>query len=337
MPSSVPVQTDTATTESVTVSVVRAADRIEGRLKLRQFALAIAIHDHGSLHKAAEALNITQPAATSALKELETTFGTTLFDRSRAGMEPTMFGRLLVERARIILGNIRSTALEIQELQGGASGEVRVGTLPSSALGIIPQAIVLCRQRRPGVQLHFSEGSIGQLLPALKRGDLDLVVGRMPLIQTEGDFDYEVLAAEPNVVVCRAAHPLSRRQHLTLRDLADQEWILPEEGAHFRSQWHEAFIEAGIEPPAAKLVTSSITIRVALLAMTDMICVLTRRAALSMQEQGQIAILDVAIYREVPPSIIVWRTGAMLTPAARAFCTFLHEATKSTERADARP
>lgn len=312
-------------------------DNLEGRLRLRQFALAIAIHDLGSLHKAAEALNITQPAATSALKELEATFGTTLFERSRVGMEPTMFGRLLVERARVILANIRATAIEMRELQGGETGEVRIGTLPSSALGIIPQAILLSRRHRPGVQLHLAEGAVGQLLPALKHGDLDLVVGRMPLALAETDFAFEVLAAEPNVVVCRAGHPLASRSGLTLRDLAGEDWILPEEGAHFRSQWQAAFAAAGIDPPEARIVTSSVTIRVALLALSDMLCVLTRRAAFSMRDRGEIAILDVPIYREVPPSIVVWRAGAMRTPAARAFCDYLREAADATEQPVAGP
>jgi DNA-binding transcriptional LysR family regulator len=309
---------------------------VESRLKLRQLALVVAICDTGSLRKASEAMHVTQPAATNALQELEFTLGVPLFVRSKAGMKPTSFGQLLVERSRLLLSNVRAIADEIQQLKDGDTGQVVIGTLPASAMTIVPQAIILARHEKPGITLQLMEGSTAQLLPALKRGEIDVIVGRIPPIQIGEPLHYEVLIAEPNEVVCRAGHPLASRPRLTLQDLAGSEWILPDEGSHVRTEVREAFVKAGLQPPEPVLVTSSTAVRLALLTTTDMLGVLTQRAARVNQEQGLVKILDVGLNTRIAPIVLVTRGSAVLTPATTSFIGFVRRAAAHPQHAASR-
>ncbi|HTM77649.1 MAG TPA: LysR family transcriptional regulator, partial [Devosia sp.] len=153
---------------------------LDPRLKLRHFALVVAIEESGSLRKAADRLHITQAAASSLLAELEFVLGETLFSRSRSGTRSTASGRLLVERARPILSNIRSAMEAIQQARDGVAGEVHIGTLQAAAMTILPLALSIMRQQTPAVRFHVVEGPARQLIDSLLRGNLDLVIGRVP-------------------------------------------------------------------------------------------------------------------------------------------------------------
>ena len=205
---------------------------LDPRLKLRHFSLVVAIDESGSLRKAANMLKITQAAASSLLAELEFVLGAPLFSRSRSGTRPTNVGSILIERARPILSNIRAATEELQQAKGGASGDVYVGMLPVAALTIVPVAVRITREHKPNVRIHLIEGTTRQLLDALVRGDLDLIIGRVPQSQISGLIRKEYLLNEPNELVCRVGHPLTRKKKITLTDLANAEWILPEPGSY---------------------------------------------------------------------------------------------------------
>ena len=305
----------------------------EDRLKLRHFRLIVAIEDMGSMRKAADALGITQPAASNALHELEYILGVPLFERSRAGTEATAFGKMLIARGRFLLSNVRATADEIAQAKNGDVGEVHVGILPASALTILPLAIKLCAEVRPNIVIHVIDGATRQLLPTLVRGELDMVIGRIPASQIPEHLDQEPLLAEPNEVVCRAGHPLAARERLTVRDLAGEKWILPEEGAHLRADLHAAFVQAGLKPPDPVVVTSSTVLRLTLIETTNLLGMLTRRTALMNQERGTLSILNVKLLSPTPPTLLLTRTDSIATPVATAFAALIREASDTLRAA----
>jgi DNA-binding transcriptional LysR family regulator len=300
--------------------------QIDPRLKLRQLALVVAIDESGSLRKAANMLKITQAAASSLLTELEFILGAPLFSRSRSGTRPTNVGSILIERARPILSNIRATTEELQQAKGGASGDVFVGMLPVAALTIVPVAVRITREHKPNVRIHLIEGTTRQLLDALVRGDLDLIVGRVPQSQISGLIRKEYLLNEPNELVCRAGHPLARKKKLQLSDLAEADWILPEPGSYLWDDVRATFSSVGLDPPQPALVTSSTALRLALFETTDMIGVLTRQTARVYEARGILKILDVKMIVEEAPTLILSRQEGVLTPAAMAFAEHVRDA-----------
>ncbi len=296
------------------------------RLKLRHLALAVAIEDAGSLRKGADSLGITQAAASSLLFELETILGAPLFSRSRSGSRATAIGSMLVDRARPILSNIRAATDEIKQVSEGHTGEVHVGMLHAAALTIMPLAINITRREKPGIRLHVVEGPTRQHLDSLLRGDLDLVVGRVPLTQVSGLLHKEVLLVEPIEVVCRAGHPLARKTKVKLHDVLTADWILPEAGSSLREDFRATFINAALQPPEPVIVTSSTVLRLALLEATDMLGVLARRAALLQEARGTLKILDLGLIFGHAPTLLLSRADAIPSPAASAFVQHVRDA-----------
>lgn len=299
---------------------------IESRIKLRHLMIAVAVYESGSVRRASERLNLSQPATTKALHDLEDQLGVALFARSKAGMTPTVFGDKFVVHARAILNDVRSSADAIRQMKEGDTGEVVVGTLPASAMTIAPRAIAIARKRRPGLHIRLYEGSTGQLVPALQRGEIDIIIGRLPPAQSYERVAQEILCDDPNVIVCRKGHVLETRGPIDPARLLDHDWVLPDEGSHVRADLRRFFEDRGLAPPDPVLVTSSTVVRLTLVMSTDMIAVLTRRAADANAERGLLAILDVGLVAPRAHIVVATRENAILTPASEFFIDCVREA-----------
>lgn len=292
---------------------------VETQLKLRHFRLIVAIHETGSLHRAAAEIGISQPAASSALRELEAVLDVQLFSRTRSGSTATDFGAALVRRGRVLLANVHHSVEEIAQKKNGIAGHVRVGILPASAMTILPTVIRRTNEKWPLIVVHVMEGLLEQLLPALERGDLDLIIGRIPTRKIPDHVYFEELLVEPNEVVCRTGHPLAKLDQVTLQDLESAKWVLPEEGTNLRADLQSAFLRAGLVPPAPEVVTSSTSLRMALIEGSDLIGVISRRAAITTQARGFIKMLDVTFLSPTPPTMLLYMAGVSPSPVATNF------------------
>ena len=177
-------------------------------LNLRELQAFKAIAELGSLGKAADALNLTQPALTRTLKRLEHQLGVSLFERHAHGTTLTEYGRALEPHASLMLAESLNATRELREMLGQERGVVRVGTVASAVENFLPEAIARLTAERPGLQVQIVEGLADTLAVQLAKGDVDLVIGfAMP--QTEGVS--LVLASEWQEgchIVCAADHPL---------------------------------------------------------------------------------------------------------------------------------
>ena len=107
----------------------RIVERALTRLKLRQLRLLVAVGQHGSIQNAAHDLNISQPAATKMIQDLEVDFEVKLFDRTNRGVVPTVFGESLIRHGKLIFAQVSNAAQELDDLNEGNSGRVVVGSL----------------------------------------------------------------------------------------------------------------------------------------------------------------------------------------------------------------
>src|SRR5688572_33511281 len=119
---------------------------LRARLKTRQLMLLIAIGDEGNIHRAAEILNMSQPAASKLLKDLEDVLGISLFERLPRGMRPTWYGETMIRHARIALSSLTLAGSELEALKTGRLGEVSVGAITSPALSLLPHAVAIVAQ-----------------------------------------------------------------------------------------------------------------------------------------------------------------------------------------------
>jgi len=182
----------------------------------------------GSLAAAARALSFSQSAVSQQISALERELGTSLLERTRAGVRLTDPGRVLFRHTAKVLGQLREAEREMQAIGAGEAGEVRVGAFATAAATLVASAISELRRVHPGIRILLREGDPDELLPLVASGELDFAL----------DFEYDLisfdrgegcerlmLCEEPLLLAMPASHPLSRRRRLVASDLRDQGWI----------------------------------------------------------------------------------------------------------------
>ena len=181
-----------------------------------------------SVSLAAERLNITQPAVSRSLKELEDMLGTRLFDRVGRGLRLNEAGRVFQSHAaasmvELMRGHDRITSQE-------ARVRLSVGALPTASTELLPQAALAFQKEATHVRLHILTGPNWLLFNQLRDGTLDLVVGRMPEGEAATGVTFEQLYIEDVVLVCRPGHAILVAEDVQVA-IANYPLILPPKGA----------------------------------------------------------------------------------------------------------
>ncbi|MEZ5729120.1 MAG: LysR substrate-binding domain-containing protein [Burkholderiaceae bacterium] len=193
-------------------------------MKIAQLELLVVLADTGSLRRAASRMNLSQPALTRSLRQLEAAFATTLVQRSPRGVRLTPAGERLAARARAIGHELRRAREEIDALGGEAGGLVSIGASSAVMMQIVPAAVALFRSRRPAVRLRLVETLYPEAFTRLRAGEFDFVVGPVPPEGAGSDLVARRLFQNSLHVVARCGHP-----HVgtaTLAELADADWAL---------------------------------------------------------------------------------------------------------------
>ncbi|MBN3791762.1 LysR family transcriptional regulator [Burkholderia sp. Ac-20353] len=239
----------------------------------RDLDYLLAVERHGSIGKAADALGLSQPALTKAMQRIEAQVGVTLFDRTANGMTPTPAGAQFIARARRIALEFDDAMKEMRAISGGEQGLVRIGYSPT-----LPNALVLgaCRQlirERPAARLRLRRRLARELFDLLAAGELDLVVAPEPQHARDAVTVVELFRDRLSVLA-DDRHPLQRRRGLTLADLAEQEWLLPETTITVRRQIDDAFRARKLAAPRLRVETDfGSTALIQLLHDTQLLCV----------------------------------------------------------------
>lgn len=302
--------------------------RLESRLSLRLLSLIDAIAREGSLLAASQSVGLTQSAVTKALQEAEAHVGARLFSRSNRGVRPTQAGEVLVAHARVILTQLRHASQELEDLRSGSGGRVAVGVLVSAAVTILPRAIAAVRRQRPGLAVKVIEGTNDVLMPLLRAGELDLVIGRLPGYSSGAGIAEEILCEDHAQIVVRAGHPLLERRNLRLVDLMDEPWILPRQETSMRRQIDEAFRVEGLPPPANSVESVSILTNRSLVLLADYLVIWPVQLARFEAAQGLVAALDLPLPATQRPIGISTRRGGRLSPAAETLISALRTEAK---------
>ncbi|MDO5656740.1 MAG: pca operon transcription factor PcaQ [Paracoccus sp. (in: a-proteobacteria)] len=256
---------------------------MDPRIKLRHIRVFAEIVRQGSLKRAAERLNLTQPAISRALSELEAIAGAQLLTRGRAGVSLTPAGEVLHHYAQLSLA-----ALE-QGLAGGAQAgrsKLRVGALPSVAARLIPEVVAQLASIAPELRLSVLDGAHGYLTGQLRNGDLDMVIGRLGAPDTMRGLSFTQLYTEDVAFVTRPGHPILTRPELTR--LAEFPVIFPTRSAAIRPLVERWLIARGIPEPDRIVETVSGALGHVLTRRTDAIWIISAGVVALAIEEGRL-------------------------------------------------
>lgn len=226
------------------------------RIRLRHLHTFVAVAQQGTLGRAAETLNLSQPALSKTLNELEQLTGTRLFERGRLGAQLTVPSEQFLTHAVKVLDALNTAGQALNRKEDASADVVRVGALPTAALGILPAAIGRFHQQQKSTSLQVATMNNTMLLAGLKSGEIDLGIGRMSDPELMGGLNYELLFLESLKLVVRPGHPLLQ-ETITLSRVMEWPVVVSPKGTVPRQNAEALLQSQGCKMPAGCIETLS--------------------------------------------------------------------------------
>jgi len=215
----------------------------------RKFEHFLQIVQAGSVSRAADRLDMSQPALSRELRELEKELGVSLLKRHARGVVPTPAGEAFKRRAELILGLLDTVRDEVNAAADQPSGRLAFGMPPSMSGAFTAPLVQAFRERYPAVRLQVREGTSTQLRTSLLTRELDFAVLSAPVSETQ--LDVVPFFTEPLVLVGPPGASLPPRPTLTIDEVAEFPLILPIAPNATRLLVETAFQQAGRQPVIA--------------------------------------------------------------------------------------
>ena len=282
----------------------------------RQLRVFNEVARHLSFAKAAKALNLTPPAVTMQVKDLEAQVGLALFERQGRQVSLTTPGEYMLVYARKLLATLKDAEDAAARLKQAEAGTLTIGMV-STAKYFLPRMLAEFRREHEHVEIRLAEGNREKLVGMLRANEVDIaVMGRPP---RELATRAEPFAAHPHVFVAAPSHPLAREGgRVAVEALRPHDFIVREEGAGTRAAMEAFFADARMEPRVVMQMSSNETIKQAVAADMGLSFLSLHTLQLEL-EKGLLVVLDV----EGAPVLRAWNVvhtlSKVLSPAAEAF------------------
>lgn len=289
---------------------------VDPRIKLRHIACFLEVARFKSVVNAADALHISQPAASKTIQELEQLLGSDLFDRSRRKLFLTPFGEVFHRYAATSIDALRQGI----EAASGAheTTTVKVGALPTVSARVLPEAVRLFTAENPGVHARVVTGPNDYLLSLLRTGDADLVIGRMADPAAMMGLAFEHLYFERVAFVVRAGHPLLQERDFSLASIEQYQVLMPTPDSVIRPFVDRMLVGHGIGAVRDEVETVSDAFGRAYVRQSDAIWIISQGVVGDDVARGQLALLPVDTSETLGPVGFTTRAETVQSLAAAA-------------------
>lgn len=280
----------------------------------RHLRIFVEIYQTGSVTKAAQNLFLTQPTVTRALRETEAYYGVQLFERMNRRLKVTESGRQFYAQAVHILEAL--DLLEKQMRSWDTQGVLRVGATMTLGNFLMPELAAQFRCSRPQVRVQVMVSNSKNLQEALadNRLDLALIEGTVE----DGNLHTEEFGGDRMVPVLPPGHPFSKREHVTLADLAGCDLLLRESGSAGRTYLDSLFAVYGMTlHPLWESASTQALLQAVHRGLG--ISLLPEQLVRSHIESGFVATCQLENVSLERRHVIVWHKNKHLTPSALAF------------------
>ncbi|WP_136069175.1 LysR family transcriptional regulator [Modicisalibacter radicis] len=294
------------------------------RLRYKHLLLIALLDEHRNLHQVARALNMSQPAATRMLREIEATFECQLFERTSRGVRPTRLGEVLIEFADSALNRLGRCAEALHRHQLGDQGQLVLGTIMGAAPDLVAEAVIEMKRQRPLLQVRMLGETSDQLVELLAQNKIDIAIARYVTALQHNLFDFESLGNETMLAVVRSGHPLANERSLSLATLLDEwPWILQPLESPARQVLEKEFELAGLMSPRDIIECGSIFAALQLVKRGDGVLAMPESVLRDYLGFGAIKALPIAVGKTLSPFGILTRKNESLSEPVRCFCDIL--------------
>ncbi|MGJ4889954.1 LysR family transcriptional regulator [Bradyrhizobium sp. HKCCYLRH3099] len=287
-------------------------------LTIRQLRALVAVQNSGSVTSAAGRLNLTQPAVTLQIRNLQELAGLPLIQRTTDGMILTEAGRSVLALAERVEAALLDCEQALDILAGRSGGRVAIGAV-STAKYFVPFAIAEFSRRFPKIDVTLRIGNRDSLREALRGYDLDIaIMGRPP---ADIPVDMRPFGKHPHIIIAPAGHRLARRKRIAPEDLAGEVFITREPGSGTRLLMETFLEKRGLHPKTSMEMDSNETIKQAVIAGLGIAFISQHTVAHELSE-GRLVMLRVVGLPIVRHWHAVRRADKLLLPPAQAMLDF---------------
>ena len=296
-------------------------------LSLRHMRMITALDDHGRVSAAAQVMNISQPAASRMIAEMEAVLDVRLCERLPRGVALTPYGKALARRARSILLEMREADREISELKAGKGGSVFLCAVTAPAIELAVPAIREIRRIYPRIEITMQVETSNVLARELIASRHDFIIARIPDDLNPRLFESRVIGVEKACLIVRRDHPLASGKMVRLEETAGYDWVFQSGGSPLRQAMESNFLNRDIPLPDRILNTSSLLLTLVMVAQSDAIAPVSIQVARFIQGAdglaGAIDVVQTEFDIEVRPYSLITVKNRVLSPAAKMLHDFI--------------
>ncbi|WP_306886741.1 LysR family transcriptional regulator [Amorphus orientalis] len=289
-------------------------------VNLRQLRAFVMVADKGSFVKAAAALNLSQPALSQCIRQLEDHIGSPLFNRTTRSVYITPLGLSFIPHARDILRQFDNLMANVQDTVQRRQGNVTVACLPSVASRLMPRVLAVNEKQFPNIHVTIRDSNMKGVAAMILSGDADFGIGSA--VVAHSDLDACAFAKDMMCVVVPVTSPLARKRAIRWADLDGQPFVAMSHETGIRDLVDETVEKLGI---SLKIV-SEISNLATLSGMIEEGIGISAAPDLALPRENQ------SLIRRRPlsnptirrPISLFWKKGQGLSPAASAILASLH-------------
>ncbi len=273
-----------------------------------------AVVEQGSFRKAAQAINISQPALSRRVDKLEEALGVRLFERTTRRVSLTQVGRAFAPTVERLLDDLDLALLGITDVASTRLGHVTVACVPSAAYYFMPKVVAHYHRQYPKIKVKVLDSSANDVHAAVLSGEADFGLSFTGNLQAE--IEFELLVEERYVVACRRDHPLAGRASVTWAELYQQDYISLDKTSGNRFLLDQALMGIEVQKPSV-CETRHVTTMIGLVEAGLGIAAVPTMAMPVANEHPiltSVPLIEPEVMRKVG---LLKRRGRVLTPAAR--------------------
>lgn len=284
-------------------------NRFVVKAKFRHMQVLVKLAEVGSMRRAAQAVNMTQPAISQLVQELEKLLETQLFFRHAKGVAPTEATKELLPIAHRILGALEDGAESVSNRLQQQDGVVRISASPAALGGMIQGKLDSFATRHPGIQVHIEQTSDTDPLGGIVDGSVDVVCTREPSVTPEG-WVFERCVDDMLIAVCGVDHPLARATTISNTDLGAAKWLQNRVGSVARNRFEElAQVYDWPQSARCQMIMHIPELTKEMLITGKYLAILPRSVAIPWLGTGEIKALRSEIDTPLRPLGILWEEG----------------------------
>lgn len=252
----------------------------------------VAVAEHQSITKAAKALNITQPAVTRGILQLEEELEVSLFDRLPRSMHLTRFGESYLRHVQAVFVQLDNARAELRHLADSPIDEIVIGAGPTWLMGVLPEVLGEFTRNNPNVTIRIRGGYDKQLSEMLYRGEVSFILSDTNNSQLMSNLVEIPLIHCEYVVACGKAHPLAGRKKVQLHELLEYPWAMPDQAERALARLTGIYLAQSLYAPEPLVRSTSLSFILRLLGTSDTLTFVVR-SSLKQLQSGKIAVVDV--------------------------------------------